>query len=274
MMRRGVLAYEFSDTTAEQDLAAGRGVHVEVILDSKETSTDDSAYKYLRAHGVKVVWSSSAYYYTHQKSVVLDGGEAVIMTANLTRSYYATSRDFLVVDKNKSDVSAITATFNADFAHRAITPADGADLVWSPTNSQARLLSLINGATKSLRIYSEEMGDVTVENALMAAAKRGVDVQVCGENEDGEYDSAFAKLARAGVHISYFSDPDGFYIHGKVIEADYGTSHAKIFIGSENFSSTSLNRNRELGLITSESSVLSAVSSSFTADFQRGTQWK
>ena len=50
-----------------------------------------------------------------------------------------------------------------------------------------------NGATSSLRIYSEEMGDRTVENALIKAAERGVDVQVCGENESGEYDSAFAK---------------------------------------------------------------------------------
>jgi hypothetical protein len=32
-----------------------------------------------------------------------------------------------------------------------------------------------------------------------------------------------------------------------VVEADYGTSHRKIFIGSENFSGTSLNQNRELG---------------------------
>ena len=95
------------------------------------------------------------------------------------------------------------------------------------------------------------MGDTTVENALIRAARRGVDVQICGENESGEYDRAYAKLARAGIRISYYSSSSGFYIHGKVIEADYGTPRAKTFIGSENFSSTSLNDNRELGLITS-----------------------
>jgi len=100
-----------------------------------------------------------------------------------------------------------------------------------------------------------------------------VDVQVCGENEDGEYDSAYTRLARAGVHVSYYSSPDGFYIHGKVIEADYGTAHAKMFIGSENFSSTSLNRNRELGLIISGHAALSAIASTFAADFRNGTHW-
>jgi phosphatidylserine/phosphatidylglycerophosphate/cardiolipin synthase-like enzyme len=195
------------------------------------------------------------------------------MTANLTSKYYPTSRDFLVIDTNRADVAAITAVFDADFAHRAVSPGDGADLVWSPTDSQDKLLALINGATSSLRIYSEEMGDTTVENALVKAAKRGVDVQVCGENEDGEYDSAYAKLARAGIHISYYSSSTGFYIHGKVIEADYGTGHARMFVGSENFSRTSLDDNRELGLIVSDHAALSAMARTFAADFRNGKHW-
>jgi cardiolipin synthase len=268
-----VTMYEFADTTAEHDLAsaAKRGVQVHVILDERERSENSTAYSYFSSHQVKVAWSSSSFRYTHQKTVIIDGSKAVIMTANLTSEYYATSRDFLVVDSDHADVAAITAVFNADFAHHSITPGDGADLVWSPTDSQDKLLSLINDATSSLRIYSEEMGDTTIENALIKAAKRGVDVQVCGENESGEYDSAYAKLARAGIHISYYSSSTGFYIHGKVIEADYGTSHANIFIGSENFSSTSLNDNRELGLIISSHAVLAAIASTFAADFKNGT---
>ena len=117
------------------------------------------------------------------------------------------------------------------------------------------------------------MGDSTIEQALIAAAKRGVDVQVCGENTDGEYDSDFSDLAHGDVHISYYSSSTGFYIHGKVVEADYGTSQARVFIGSENFSSTSLDRNRELGLITSGHPALAAVASTFGADFRDGKQW-
>jgi phosphatidylserine/phosphatidylglycerophosphate/cardiolipin synthase-like enzyme len=93
---------------------------------------------------------------------------------------------------------------------------------------------------------------------------------VCGENESGEYDRAYAKLARAGIRISYYSSAAGFYVHGKAVEADYGTARAKIFIGSENFSSTSLNQNRELGLIISSRPVMSAIASTFAADFRNG----
>jgi cardiolipin synthase len=270
-----VTMYEFADTTAEHDLAAAakRGVKVQVILDEREKNINSNTFSYLSSHRVKVVWSSSRFTYTHQKTLVIDGLKAVIMTANLTSEYYSTSRDFLVVDTNRADVAAITAVFDADFAHRTVRPGDGADLVWSPTDSQGHLLALINGATSSLRIYSEEMGDTTVENALIRAAKRGVDVQVCGENEDGEYDSAYTKLARAGIHISYYSSSAGFYIHGKVIEADYGTGHARMFVGSENFSRTSLDDNRELGLIISDPAVLSAMAATFAADFRNGRHW-
>jgi|HubBroStandDraft_1064217.scaffolds.fasta_scaffold33365_2 cardiolipin synthase len=268
-----ITMYEFADTTAEHDLAAAakRGVLVRVILDQRETSVDSPAYRYFKSHGVKVVWSWSRYQYTHQKTLTFDNSTAVIETANLTQSYYKTSRDFLVVDTNRTDVAAIVRVFNADFAHRPVMPGNGRDLVWSPTSSQRQILGLINGAKKSLRIYSEEMEDPTVVTDLISAARRGVDVSVCGENLYGEYSSTFDRMARAGVHIAYYSSSTGFYIHGKVIEADYGTSQARVFIGSENFSSTSLNRNRELGLIISTPSVLSAIAGVFARDFSRGT---
>jgi cardiolipin synthase A/B len=264
--------YEFSDTKAEHDLAAAarHGVTVKVVLDQREKSHNSAAFDYLKSHGVKVVWSSTRFEYTHQKTLLVDGSTAVIMTANLTSEYYSSTRDFLVMDTKAADVAAITQVFNADFAHRSIQPGDGKDLVWSPTDSQAKLLALIGGATKSLRIYSEEMGDTTIEDALIKAARRGVNVKVCGENESGEYDSDFSRLNAAGVHISYYSSSHGFYIHGKVVEADYGTSHAQVFIGSENFSSTSLNRNRELGLITSNQKVLSAIAATFAGDYRNG----
>ena len=167
--------YEFSDTKAEHDLAAAarRGVTVKVILDQREKSHNSSTYDYLKSHRVKVVWSSARFEYTHQKTLLVDGSTAVIMTANLTSEYYSSTRDFLVTDTKPADVAAIAQVFNADFAHRSIQPGDGKDLVWSPAGSQAKLLALIGGATKSLRIYSEEMGDTTIEDALIKAAKRG-----------------------------------------------------------------------------------------------------
>jgi cardiolipin synthase A/B len=55
--------------------------------------------------------------------------------------------------------------------------------------------------------------------------------------------------------------------------ADYGTGIAKIFLGSQNFSSTSLTSNRELGLIITDTGVISSVNATLSADFAGGTPW-
>ena len=112
-----VTMYEFSDTTAEHDLAAAarRGVRVHVILDQREQSVNSAAYSYLSSHSVKVTWSSPKYRYTHQKTVIIDGAEAVIMTANLTSRYYATSRELGLIISSHPVMSAIASTFASDF---------------------------------------------------------------------------------------------------------------------------------------------------------------
>ena len=267
--------YELSDTTAEQDLAAAeeRGVDVRVILDAREESTNKAAYDYLTENGVSVVWSWDEYYYTHEKSVVFDNTTADVMTLNLTSEYYSTSRDFAVADTDANDVDAIVNVFNADYAHDSVTPGAGDDLVWSPTTSETDLLGLINNAKDSLQIFSEEMDDSSVVSALCDAADRGVTVQLVGENEDGEYDSEYSELYGCGVQISYYSSSTGFYIHGKAILADYGQSTSEIFIGSQNFSNTSLTENRELGLIINDQSIESSINSTFNTDFGNGTPW-
>jgi phosphatidylserine/phosphatidylglycerophosphate/cardiolipin synthase-like enzyme len=118
-----------------------------------------------------VAWSSTSFTYTHQKTITVDNKASYISTGNFDTTYYATSRDYGVLDTDAADVSAITAVFNADYAHSAITPSDGTDLVWSPTDSQARLLALINGATKSLDVEQEEFSDTALINGARGGAQ-------------------------------------------------------------------------------------------------------
>jgi phosphatidylserine/phosphatidylglycerophosphate/cardiolipin synthase-like enzyme len=260
--------YELRDTTVVNDLISREkaGVQVRVILDAAHTSVNGSAYSALQAGGVGVTYSSSAFVYTHQKTITVDGAESYISTGNLDSTYYSTSRDYGVFDTNSADVAAIGQVFNADYAKTSITPSDGADLVWSPADSQTRLLALINGAQHSLDIEQEEFGDSALVNAVVAAANRGVKVRVVVENPSS-YTSEINQVTAAGGTVTGYSDPSGFYIHAKAIIADYGTPAAAVFLGSENFSDNSLNHNRELGLIISDPGVLTGVESAFSADF-------
>ncbi|MFD8087963.1 phosphatidylserine/phosphatidylglycerophosphate/cardiolipin synthase family protein [Kitasatospora sp. NPDC059722] len=266
-----VTMYELRDTAAVNALIGRKqaGVKVRVILDAKHTSVNGAAYSALKAAGVGVTYSSSAYVYTHQKTVTVDGAKSLILTGNLDATYYSSSRDYGVFDSDANDVAAIEQVFAADYAKTSITPSDGDNLVWSPTDSQDRLLALINGAQTSLDVQELEFGDQALVDAVAAAASRGVTVRVVGMNPDS-YGSYFDEVTTAGGRIVTYSSTTGLYIHAKAIVADYGTSTAKVFAGSENFSDNSLNNNRELGLITTDSGVLSTIESTFATDFANG----
>jgi cardiolipin synthase A/B len=267
--------YELADATAEKDLAAdaARGVDVRVILDRHfEQSANRGAYRYLAAHGVHVRWGPAGTTF-HQKTLTVDRATSVIMTLNLTSRYYSDTRDFAVIDRNHADVAAIVATFNADFAGRPITPPDGSDLVWSPTNAQASVLAVIKGASHTLSVEAEEMDDPAVTSALAAAARRGVDVKVI-MTADPEWDSAFNQLTRGGVHVRlYPDDSSALYIHAKVIVADAGRADHRALVGSQNFSVASLDYNRELGILTRSRSVVAAVSATLARDYAGATAY-
>jgi cardiolipin synthase A/B len=267
--------YELADPTVEADLAADarRGVDVRVILDRHlEKSANRAAYDYLAARGVHVRWGPVGTTF-HQKTLTVDRATSVIMTLNLVARDYSGTRDFAVIDTNRADVAAIVATFNADFAGRSIRPPDGADLVWSPTNAEASVLSVIRHATHTIAVEDEEMADPAVTSALAAAARRGVSVRVI-MTANAEWDHAFSELTSAGVHIRLYADTSGtLYIHAKVIVADAGRAGQRALIGSQNFSVASLDYNRELGVLTRSRAIVAAVSATLARDYSRGTPY-
>jgi len=267
--------YELRDPTAEADLAAdaARGVDVRVILDRNlEQSRNTAAYDYLAARHVHVVWAPDGTTY-HQKTLTVDGATSVIMTLNMVAEDYPDTRDFAVVDTDRADVAAIVATFDADFSGHAVRPPDGADLVWSPTNAEASVLAVIQGARHSLAVENEEMDDSAITSALAAAARRGVSVTIT-MTADPEWDEAFSELTRDGVHIRLYPDSSrALYIHAKAIVADAGLPGRRALIGSQNFSVASLDYNRELGIRTTSPAVIAAVSAVLTRDYAQATPY-
>ena len=269
-----LVMYELEDTNAVNDLiqAKDRGVAVRVILDQAYAkSQNGSAYATLAAHGVDVHWSSTHVDITHQKTLIVDADEALVMTGNMTSQYYSSTRDFILADTDVRDVAAIEAVFDGDFSNTSVQPSPGDDLVWSP-GSAAALVTLIQGAKKELLVENEEMSDQEIVGALEAAAQRGVDVQVC-MTDSSSWSSEFSDLIHAGVKVYTYSPSASLYIHAKAIVADPGSASLRWFLGSENFSSTSLDLNRELGVELGEASLGNRLASIIDADIAGADPW-
>jgi phosphatidylserine/phosphatidylglycerophosphate/cardiolipin synthase-like enzyme len=268
--------YELEDTTAVNDLIAlkNKGVTVRVILDRQHKTANNSAYTSLTNAGIGVVWSSSAFVYTHQKTITVDGTKSLVLTGNLTAQYYTTSRDYGVFTDDTRDVAAVEKVFNADYTATSVTPTDGDHLLWSPTDSRNRLVSFINSATRTLDVEELEFSDSTVVNAIVARAKAGVKVRVVLE-DPASYSSEVSAIKAAGGTVVGYSDPNGFYIHAKAMVADYGLTTQEVEAGSMNISSNSLSSNRELGLILTGTGVAQPVAqtveTTFDSDYAGGT---
>ena len=267
--------YELADPTIESILAADehRGVRVNVILDSHYVKDLNApAFSYLRAHGVAVEWAPARFDVDHEKMILVDNSTAVVMTGNLTSRYYAGTRDCAVIDTDPTDVAVIAATFDADWLNRPTPIATGTDLVWSP-GSENMIVWLIGTARHELLVENEEMDDSYVTSALVAAAHRGVRVEIA-MTADSSWDSAFATLVAAGAEVRTYPDnPADLYIHAKAIVVDPGSADERAFVGSENFSVASLVYNRELGLITSAPAVVLGLAHVVEADVAGGTAW-
>ncbi|MGC1419719.1 MAG: phospholipase D-like domain-containing protein [Acidimicrobiales bacterium] len=264
--------YELEDPVIENDLVARAraGVVVRVVLDSDYgiSSVNAPAAAVLERGGVHVVWAPSSQIF-HAKYLITDDTNLFVGTGNFTARYYSSTRDFWILDRDRDDLAAATATFSTDFAHRSAPLGSGSgDLVWSPGSTEA-LVGLINSAKHSVLVENEEMDSSTIESALGSAAQRGVDVKVV-MTYDAEWHDALGQLAKAGVHVRVLSTAQ-VYIHAKVICVDCNLGTATAFVGSENFSTSSLDYNRELGIITRAVAVTHSLWAIVLGDYSQGS---
>ena len=243
--------------------AQRRGVGVRVILEEQPFGGgggQDEIFARLERAGIAVRWGNPVFRFTHIKAMVIDDAVAIIMNQNLTESAFTTNREFGVVTTRPDAVQAAAAIFTADWTRGA--EPDPGPLVVSPTNARDQLLALVREARVSLDLYAEVLRDPEMLEALAAAVERGVHVRIL-VSPSADFAAEMAELAASGVEIRLSSS---LYIHAKLIVAD----GERAFIGSQNLSATSLDQNRELGIIVDDPVSLARLTRIFTIDFRAG----
>lgn len=256
-------------TALEDD--ANNGIDVRVLLEQHpyggSVSPQETLAK-LKAAGVKAQPSDPDFALTHEKGLIIDGSTAYIMTSNMTNAAlgtgnYTKNREYDIIDTNVQDVQAIMAIFQADWNHSTVSFNDP-DLVVSPLNSRTAFNTLIASARHTLLVTGEEMQDSGIEQDLATAARRGVKVQVIlpapgGSSSDSNADG-IVTIKQAGVEVR--EDPH-LYMHAKIFVVDGQTA----FVGSENISAQSLDKNRELGIIIADNNVINTLQQTFQQDW-------
>lgn len=268
--------YTISDSRIMTALisAEKKGIQIRVLYNDyffsgSGKSTNQKTMNILTQAGIQTKKSSSDFTLTHQKSFILDNSKAIIMTFNLEPSYFSTSRDFAIITTDQKAVTEIKAVFEADWNNQKINPSSPS-LVWSPDNSRVKLKKIINDATNTLDIYAMELQDDDIMNTLIQAEKRGVTVRIISaklaniSDEDANANWRQA-LTEAGVANKI---DNSLFTHAKIILADYGTQKQIAYVGSVNFSEGSLDKNRELGIFSSDTTVQDRLQKIFNDDWK------
>lgn len=250
--------------------AHARGVVVRVILDGRPWHiSPQKVQQEARAvveTGAKLHWAPGRFeagpgrfVYDHGKYLVTRN-TAEIGTANFDYSAFHFNREYLDITHNSNIVRAARDVFMSDWTNQRAGNWPHRILVLSP-GSTHKIVSVIDQLGK-VEIETEELGN---DRAVLAAlARKGKHAWVILPASISAADKRNAtRLAAHGVHVRLMPIHPT-YLHAKAICAAN-----EAFIGSENFSYSSLSENREVGVVLHQAGEVSQLWAQFRHDWAR-----
>jgi phosphatidylserine/phosphatidylglycerophosphate/cardiolipin synthase-like enzyme len=158
-----------------------RGVNVRIMLNPARRSGEaenQQSRKMLTDAGVKVIDSNPAFDLTHEKSMVVDGEAAFVMSLNWETRNFTETRDYAVVTNHGHEVAEIIEGFEADWNRKEFNPGEHSHLIWCIGNGRQQIGRLIDEAKHSLWVENERYQDSVIIERLVRASHRGVKVHV------------------------------------------------------------------------------------------------
>lgn len=239
--------------------ARGRGVDVRVMVDPHSASSG-APLAQLAGRDVWIRRGNPAFTLTGQSAVVIDRSTLALSNAPLTEKSRLNELRFLVIDHDPVDVQQAASVFYDDWERR--TPNRfGHQTVLAPPDYQIDLIALINQATRTLDVMGETLSSPAMQQAVEAAALRGVTVRVL--LAPGVATAVLQSLVAFGIKPRLLAE--GFT--GSAVDADGG----HLLVGSAALSDESLQQHRELGLLVNDGGANSLFERTFDAAWSGGS---
>jgi phosphatidylserine/phosphatidylglycerophosphate/cardiolipin synthase-like enzyme len=283
---------------------ATNGVDVIVLLEFDHVSgyeddyTEQAAYELDNA-GVEVLWTTSDYTFTHAKFWVVDSQYTYVYSGNWAPSSLPADTDArnnremgLMFDETNiatfyediffEDYAKATAYSGTDPGHTLPSEDSGTYVpvkvnpltiteymevipVFSPNNSYAMLLSLIENATSTIDVqqqYLTHTCELTFD--LIDAANSGIDIRVMYPEPTTASKNVTELLLQNGIEVRFSYS---LYNHNKFLLVDGET----VSVSSINWSNGSVVDNREAGAIVKNTNIANYLADVFEWDWENYT---
>ena len=267
--------FQFTDPVLIQAViqAHRRGVAVRVMLNPSRFTGEhdnDEAFALFRDAKVPVQETNPKYPITHEKSMVVDGKQAFIMSLNWAPKYFERTRDYALVTNVPEEVAEVASCFEADWQRADFTPPAVSNLIWSVGKSRQAVIDFVHDAEKSLYVQHEKYVDTPVIEALVRAKmKRGVKVHatalpVHSLREFYRLDgvAGLRLLEDLGIHVHRLKH---VHLHAKLILAD----KKRALLSSFNIYPKCFNERRELGIKFEDRDLVKRLVEVFESDWEQ-----
>jgi phosphatidylserine/phosphatidylglycerophosphate/cardiolipin synthase-like enzyme len=266
--------FQFTDPVLIEAVIAAhrRGIKVRVMLNPSRFTGEhdnDEAFELFHNAKVPVKETNPKYPITHEKSMVVDGKQAFIMSLNWAPKYFGLTRDYGLVTNDHEEVAEVAGCFEADWNREDFTPPPVSNLIWSVGRARQEVIDFIDGAEKSLYIQHEKYVDTPVIEALVRAKmKRDVKVHAMALPVHSLRDfyqldgiAGLRLLGDLGIHVHKLH---GTHLHAKLILAD---KH-RALLSSFNIYPKCFNERRELGIRFSDPDLIKRLVKIFETDWE------
>ena len=258
----GFTSYDLFDSLV---LQAKRGVEVKVMLEKApyQADTENWNARYnLTKYGITCKWSSPAFFLTHAKFIVIDGEKVIVLTGNLTYSSFTKNREFGIILNDEKKASELEDLFKKDWARQKYENNDPG-LVVSPIDSRVKIENALKSAKSSIKIWEQEIEDPSIIDILQNAKAKNIDVKIITPplSKTPGNTTATNELRDS---IRGLPNP---YVHAKTFIID-GTL---AYIGSNNFTTPSLETEREVGVLTEDQSIIKVLLDLWEIDWANST---
>ncbi len=220
-----------------------RGIDVRIIVDGRPYQSGEAGVEIddLRKTGASVKTAPARFekpgVFDHAKYMVT-GKRYEIGTPNLTDAGFTKNREYFIIAGQRKILKGVRKLFESDWENSKFgSRPEG--LIISPGSGND--IAAIIKQEGPVFIETEEMGDDPA--VLKALSDKGRKLRIILPSSVSPDDLKNVNtLKKNGVSVR-FETASELYMHAKMI---VGRHHA--FIGSQNFSDSSLNKNREVGL--------------------------
>jgi phosphatidylserine/phosphatidylglycerophosphate/cardiolipin synthase-like enzyme len=225
---------------------AKKGVKVKVMLERAPYQADTEnwdARSMLTRYGITCKWASPEFFITHAKYLIIDSSLVIVLSGNFTYSDFTKDRDFGIIMQDTTKAQEFEALFNADWMRLSYKNNDPLVII-SPIDSREKIEAALKSATKSIKIWEQEVEDPSIVNILKDQKSKGVDIQII-------MPASYAQTAVAALQTGVNALPNP-YVHAKVFIIDDSLA----YIGSNNFTTPSLESERETAILTRDTSII------------------